>query len=358
MHPRYLALALAASTLLAPAKPVATDNHTLTAVPGITVGHVTLAERPTGCTVILASPAAVAGVDVRGAAPGTRETDLLSPINTVDRVNAIVLAGGSAFGLDAASGTVRWLDEHGIGFETPAARVPIVPSAILFDLGIGDPKVRPTADCGYRAAAAASAAPVPEGSVGAGAGATVGKMRGLARAMKGGIGSAAIVMPNGLIVAALVARQCVRRHRRPGDRRRRRGRAHRRRARPRRRTTAPARVRLPRRRGAAENTTLAVIATNARLTKPQAVKLAQMAHDGFARAIWPVHTPADGDTVFALATASRTGARRPAAWSARSPPTPRQRRFSARSAPPLPLRGSPRRKTSDAEVHRTGVASR
>ena len=305
VHPRYLALALAASTLLAPAKPVATDNHTLTAVPGITVGHVTLAERPTGCTVILASPAAVAGVDVRGAAPGTRETDLLSPVNTVDRVNAIVLAGGSAFGLDAASGTVRWLDEHGIGFETPAARVPIVPSAILFDLGIGDPKVRTTADCGYRASAAASAAPVPEGSVGAGAGAAVGKMRGLGRAMKGGIGSAAIVMPDGLIVAALVALNAygdvvdpatgaVVAGVRTND-----GRA-----------LADARRLLrespPAPPGAAENTTLAVIATNARFTKPQAVKLAQMAHDGFARAIWPVHTPADGDTVFALATASRT----------------------------------------------------
>ena len=296
---------LLASGLLPGATPGATDNRTLTAVPGITVGHVTLAERPTGCTVILATPAAIAGVDVRGAAPGTRETDLLSPINTIDRVNAIVLAGGSAFGLDAASGTVRWLDERGAGYETSVARVPLVPSAILFDLGVGDPKIRPTADCGYRAAAAASAEPVTEGSVGAGSGATVGKMRGLSHAMKGGVGTAAVALPTGLIVAALVAVNAY------GDVidpatgvvvagvRTEDG-----------RSLADARRLLrdsrPAPPPAAENTTLAVIATNARLTKPQAAKLAQMAHDGFARAISPVHTPADGDTVFALATAGRT----------------------------------------------------
>ena len=241
----------------------------------------------------------------RGAAPGTRETDLLSPINTVDRVNAIVLAGGSAFGLDAASGTVRWLDERGAGYQTSAARVPIVPSAILFDLGIGDPKIRPTADCGYRARPPRAVRPVTEGSVGAGAGATVGKMRGLSRAMRGGIGSAAMTLPNGLIVAALVAVNAY------GDVidpatgavvagvRTEDGRA-----------LADARRLLrdapPAAPGVAENTTLAVVATNARLTKPQAVRLAQMAHDGFARAISPAHTPSDGDTVFALATAART----------------------------------------------------
>jgi L-aminopeptidase/D-esterase-like protein len=285
---------------------MALENQTLTAVPGITVGHVTLTERPTGCTVVLAAPAAVGGVDVRGAAPGTRETDLLSPINTVERVNAVVLAGGSAFGLDAASGVVRWLDERGVGFQTSVARVPIVPSAILFDLAVGDAKIRPTADCGYRAAAIASAAPVAEGSVGAGAGATVGKMRGLERAMKGGIGSAAIVLPSGLVVAALVAVNAygdvidpatgsVAAGVRTEDGR----------------SLADAR-RLMRQSPSvtsrsAENTTLAVVATNARLTKPEAVKLAQMAHDGFARAIWPVHTPADGDTVFTLATGARQG---------------------------------------------------
>src|SRR5512136_2849731 len=158
----------------------------LTAVEGVKVGHETLTARPTGCTVVLVERGAVAGVDVRGSAPGTRETDLLNPVNTVEQVHAIVLSGGSAFGLDAASGVMRLLEERGIGFETGAGRVPIVPAAVLFDLNVGnDPKIRPGADCGYRAAAAASAGPVAEGSVGAGAGATVGKLAGRERAMKG-----------------------------------------------------------------------------------------------------------------------------------------------------------------------------
>jgi L-aminopeptidase/D-esterase-like protein len=276
-------------------------NQTLTAVDGIKVGHVTLTERPTGCTVILTEGGVVAGVDVRGAAPGTRETELLSPLNTVDRVHAIVLSGGSAFGLDAASGTVRWLEERGIGFDAGVARVPIVPSAILFDLGMGDARVRPDAQCGYRAAAGASPDPVAEGSVGAGAGATVGKMRGREHAVKGGIGSAAIRMPNGLVVAALVAVNAfgdvvdpasgaVVAGARADDGR----------------SFADARRLLregtltPSRSG--ENTTLGVIATNARLSKAEATKVAGMAHDGFARAITPVHTPVDGDTIFTLAT--------------------------------------------------------
>jgi L-aminopeptidase/D-esterase-like protein len=280
------------------------DNSTLTAVPGIKVGHVTLDERPTGCTVVLAEAGAVGGVDVRGSAPGTRETDLLSPLNTVDRVHAVVLSGGSAFGLDAASGAVRWLEERGIGFPTRAARVPIVPAAILYDLGLGDARIRPTADCGYRAAAAASGTAVPEGSVGAGAGATVGKMRGPEHAMRGGIGSAAIRLPGGLIVAALVAVNAF------GDvvdpatgrivagARNDDG-----------RTLADARRLLRQEPGRTfapgANTTLAVVATNARLSKAEAAKVASMAHDGFARAIVPVHTPVDGDTIFALATGAR-----------------------------------------------------
>src|SRR4051794_35411548 len=155
-------------------------NATLTAVDGIKVGHHTLSERPTGCTVILVDgPGATGGVSQRGGAPGTRETDLLHPLNMVDQVNAVVLAGGSAFGLDAATGTVRWLEEHNIGFDVRIAKVPIVPAAILFDLPVGgNPKIHPTADCGYQATAAASNAPVAEGSVGAGAGATVGKLGG------------------------------------------------------------------------------------------------------------------------------------------------------------------------------------
>jgi L-aminopeptidase/D-esterase-like protein len=256
--------------------------------------------------VILAESGAVAGVDVRGSAPGTRETDLLNPINMVQQVHAIVLTGGSAFGLDSATGVMRYLEERNIGFDTRVAKVPIVPAAVLFDLGVGDAKIRPTADCGYKAAAAASTAPVVEGDVGAGAGATVGKIGGGGRPMKAGIGSAAIVLPDGLVVAALVAVNAagdvidpstgkvvagaraedgqslvdIRRVIRSGALRLR-----------------PAR--------AGENTTIGVVATNAKLTKVQATKMAQMAHDGFARAISPVHTMGDGDTVFALATGTQ-----------------------------------------------------
>src|SRR5262245_18058068 len=173
----------------------------LTRVSGIKVGHFTLTERPTGCTVILTEEGAVAGADVRGGAPGTREIDLLSPFAMVEKVHAIVLSGGSAFGLDAASGAMRYLEERGIGFDVTVAKVPIVPAAILFDLGVGGrPDVRPGADCGYQAAKAASDGPISEGSVGAGAGATVGKLAGRERSMKGGIGTASIELPNGLVV--------------------------------------------------------------------------------------------------------------------------------------------------------------
>jgi L-aminopeptidase/D-esterase-like protein len=188
--------------------PAADTNLTLTAVPGIRVGHDTLTGRPTGCTVILTGSGVVAGVDVRGAAPGTRETDLLNPVSSVQLVHAIVLAGGSAFGLDVASGVMRYLDEQNIGLKVAGSgiNVPIVPAAILIDLQVGgNPKIRPTAECGYRAAHAATTAAVAEGNVGAGAGATIGKSAGFGRAMKGGLGSAAIVMSDGLIVSAIVA---------------------------------------------------------------------------------------------------------------------------------------------------------
>ena len=274
----------------------------LTAVDGIKVGHHTLTERPTGCTVVLTEAGAVAGVDVRGGAPGTRETALLDPAKSVQEVHGIVLSGGSAFGLDAASGVMRYLAERDIGYDTRVAKVPIVPAAILFDLGIGDdPTIRPTADCGYRAAEAATSDPVPEGNVGAGAGATVGKMGGPGRAMKGGIGSASISMPSGLVVSALVAVNAV------GDvidpatgqvvagARGEDG-----------RTFADARLLLragrSNRSRPGENTTIGVVATNASLTQAQATVMAQMAHDGFARAISPSHTPNDGDAIFALAT--------------------------------------------------------
>src|SRR5687767_8349545 len=198
---------LAAAAL---AQSPAVRSKGLTEIEGLKVGHHTLTERPTGCTVVLVDGEGVpGGISQRGAAPGTRETDLLHPLNLVDKVNAIVLAGGSAFGLDAAQGVVRYLEEKNVGFSTAAGVVPIVPAAILFDLGFGgDAKIRPDADCGYRAAEAASEAPVQEGNVGAGTGATVGKSGGRVEGggpMKAGVGSAAIRMPNGLVVAAIVA---------------------------------------------------------------------------------------------------------------------------------------------------------
>jgi L-aminopeptidase/D-esterase-like protein len=287
-------------------------NRGLTDVEGLRVGHYTLSERPTGCTVVLVDgEGAPGGVAQRGGAPGTRETDLLSPLNLVDKVNAIVLSGGSAYGLDAAQGVVRYLEERKIGWKVGAAGVvPIVPAAILFDLGLGDdPTIRPTADCGYWAAQAASEAAVAEGNVGAGAGATVGKTGGRGRSMKSGIGSASITLPNGLTVAALVAVNAV------GD------------------VIDPATGQVvagvrsadgasladarkllrdgsllpdaaPR---AGENTTIAVVATNARLTKTEVNRVALMADDGLARALSPSHTIGDGDTVFALATGRWSG---------------------------------------------------
>lgn len=281
------------------------SNSTLTAVPGIKVGHDTLTERPTGCTVILAEAGATAGVDVRGAAPATRETDVLNPVNLVQIVHAVVLSGGSAFGLDSASGAMRYLEQKKIGFAFGRAFVPIVPAAALFDLTVGDGTIRPDADCGYRAAMTASAGPVREGSVGAGAGATVGKTAGAGRAMKGGVGSAAITLPDGLIVSALVAVNAAGDVIDPatgqivaGARTADGG------------SFADARKLL--RSGAikfqaGQNTTLGVVATNARLTKTEVTRVAQMAHDGFARAIAPSHTPVDGDAIFALATGARTG---------------------------------------------------
>lgn len=276
-------------------------------VPGVRVGHHTLSERPTGCTVVLFDGGAVAGVDVRGSAPGTRETDLLDPVNTVQRVNAIVLSGGSAFGLSVADGVMSFLEERGIGFPVGPVRVPIVPQATLFDLFIGDdPSVRPTAECGYQAAEAATNGPVAEGNVGAGAGATVGKLAGMERAMKGGFGSASVTLPNGLVVGAVVAVNAI------GD------------------IVDPATgdvvagVRTSDGESLADarellrsgellqkqpgsNTTIGVVATNATLTKAQATKIAQMAHDGLARTIYPVHTPRDGDVIFAAGTGRLEG---------------------------------------------------
>jgi L-aminopeptidase/D-esterase-like protein len=307
MHHRMWLVPVLSLLLVGCVRSADAQNKTLTAVDGIRVGHHTLSERPTGCTVILADGGAVGGVSQRGGSPGSRETDLLHPLNSVDTVNAVVLAGGSAFGLDAASGAVRWLDEHNIGYDTRIAKVPIVPAAILFDLTVGgNPKIRPTADCGYQAADTASTDPVREGSLGAGAGATVGKLRGAAGIVKSGLGSASIRMPNGLVVGAIVAVNAV------GD------------------IVDPSTGRivagvrseagsfldarkllrsgqLLERPRAGENTTIGLVATNAKLTKDQANRMALMADDGLARAIVPSHTPGDGDTVFALATGRWTG---------------------------------------------------
>ena len=285
------------------------NNNTLTAVAGLQVGHFTDTRRPTGCTVVLTPQGAVAGVDVRGAAPGTRETDLLSPSNTVQAVHAIVLSGGSAYGLDAASGVMRWLEEHGHGLAVGPARVPIVPAAVIFDLWVDDfehnphtPRIRPDAQAGYQACGVANHAPVPQGNVGAGAGATVGKMNGPECAMKGGVGSASLCV-NGVTVAALVVCNAVGDVLDPNTGKLLAGA----------RVSAQSRGLLDIRQAqlnghtaaglqTGSNTTIGVVATDAVLTKAQAQRLAQVAHDGLARSIRPVHTPMDGDTLFALAT--------------------------------------------------------
>ncbi len=278
------------------------ERGSITEVAGIKVGHFTDSRRPTGCTVILCEEGAVGGVDVRGSAPGTRETDLLDPLNLLQQVHAVVLSGGSSFGLDTATGVVRWLEERGIGFPTGAAKIPIVPAAILYDLGVGDPKIRPDAEAGYKACQAASANAPAEGNVGAGAGATVGKLFGMKRAMKGGVGAASIKLPTGLTVGAIVAvnavgdiidpatGKIVAGARTPDGKKLQDGMAALARG-----ETIPPLL-------GGTNTTIGVVATDAKLDKAQANKVAQMAHDGLARAINPSHTMYDGDTIFALAT--------------------------------------------------------
>jgi L-aminopeptidase/D-esterase-like protein len=286
----------------------------ITDVSGIEVGHAQDESALTGCTVLICRKGAVAGVDVRGSAPGTRETDLLNPINLVEKVHGILLAGGSAFGLDAAGGVMHYLDEQKIGFNTGVARVPIVPAAILFDLAIGNKNIRPTAEMGYKACLAASNGPCQEGNVGAGTGASVGKMFGLTLAMKSGLGSASIHI-GGLVVGAIVAVNAfgdvidpengeIVAGLRSGK-------------------VGPLRVgnknyfadtlaMIKKPVGRAllgfatrTNTVIGAVATNAGLTKAEATKVAQMAHDGLARAVRPAHTMLDGDTLFALSTGNK-----------------------------------------------------
>ena len=273
----------------------------ITDVAGIEVGQFTDTRRPTGCSVVIARDGAVAGVDVRGAAPGTRETDLLEPTHLVDRVHAIVLAGGSAWGLEAATGAVRWLEEQGVGFDVGVGRLPLVPAAVLFDLMVGDATVRPDAPAGYRACELASTNAPAEGNVGAGTGACVGKVFGMQRAMKCGIGTASVTV-GGVTVGALIACNAVGDVIDPGTgkviagARTRSGKALIDSRRALLRGEAPASVL------AGSNTTIGVIATDATITKAQATRLATMAHDGLARTINPVHTMSDGDTLFVLGT--------------------------------------------------------
>jgi L-aminopeptidase/D-esterase-like protein len=282
-------------------------NNAITDIDGILVGHYTDAENKTGCTVILCPPdGAVGGVDVRGPAPATRETDLLRPGHLVERVNAVLLTGGSAFGLDAASGVMRWLEEKNIGYDTGVARVPIVPAAAIFDLAVGSARVRPNADAGYRACVAATRGAVAEGRVGAGTGATVGHLLGPKFTSPGGLSTASQQIGKGVIVAALVVvnafgdvvdprtGEILAGTRKPvvggwlnsGDAIK----------------SGVAQTILAR-----THTTIGVIATNAALTKEQANLVAMMAHDGLARAIRPAHTLYDGDALFVLSAGKQQG---------------------------------------------------
>ena len=274
-------------------------NPTLTAIDGITVGHATDLTARTGCTVILCPAGATAGVDVRGAAPGTRETEALRPGRLVQKAHAVLLTGGSAFGLDAAGGVVQYLEERNIGFPAGSVRVPIVPAAVVFDLGVGDANVRPDKEMGYQACLNATDAPVEIGTIGAGAGATVGKAPGVTSS-PGGVGSACLRLDSGLIVATIVVVNALGNvvHPRTGE------------------ILAGGKengdfVDITERLLDAHlvhgtNTTIGVVATNATLAPAEVHRVAEMAHDGMARAIRPAHTMFDGDTLFALATGSHT----------------------------------------------------
>ena len=270
-----------------------TLKNAITDVRGIEVGQAQDEEGLTGCTVLLCRQGAVAGVDVRGSAPGTRETDLLDPVNLVEKVHAVVLTGGSAYGLDAAGGVMRYLEEQNIGYGMGSIIVPIVPAAVLYDLGLGRADIRPDAAMGYRAAASASSAAPVEGNVGAGMGASIGKVRGMEYAMKAGIGTASMDI-HGLIIGAIVAVNAIGDVVDPGSGVKIAG--------LRSGTTLDWMKNSQAQSAVQSNTVIGAIATNARLTKTQATKVAQMAQDGLAQAIRPAHTMFDGDTIFALAT--------------------------------------------------------
>jgi len=288
-------------------------HNLLTDIEGIKVGHAQDMDALTGCTVVLTEKGAVGGVDQRGGAPGTRETDLLRPMHMVDKVHGILLTGGSAYGLDAATGVMKYLEEHGVGFNSGVVRVPIVPAAVLFDLGIGNPSIRPDAVMGYQACQNAVSGEFAQGNVGAGTGASVGKILGMKQAMKSGIGSASLDIGDGVIVSALVAVNAFGDVVDPQNRQIVAG------ARP--MQAGPISIggkdqfantleimksfagrTIMSFASAASNTVIGVIATNADFNKEEANKLAQMAHNGLALSIRPAHTMFDGDTIFALAT--------------------------------------------------------
>lgn len=293
------------------------ENKTITAIPGLRVGHYTDAENLRGCTVIRFTKEGVtAAVDVRGSAPGTRETDLLDPVNLVNKVHAIVLSGGSAYGLDSASGVMECLEKKAIGFPVgQGIVVPIVPAAVLFDLHIGNPRVRPSAKWGFQACEQADDSPVQMGNVGAGTGATVGKLLGMDRAMKSGLGSAVIHLTDEISVGALVAVNAVGDVINPdkgkiiaGIRGDEKG-----------SFQSSVNVLLNQRAGnllSGTNTTIGVVATTVAFSKTQLKKIAQMAHDGMARAINPVHTMYDGDTIFAVSIPLQQGVPQPASADA------------------------------------------
>lgn len=279
------------------------DN--ITDVPGVKVGHAENKDAITGCTVLLVENGAVCGVDVRGSAPGTRETDALDPINAIDRVHGICLAGGSAFGLDAATGVMHYLEEKGVGVDAGVTKIPIVPSAVLFDLFIGDAHERPTAKMGYEAAENAKVGAFANGNIGAGYGATVGKMAGPQFCMKGGVGSASTAGKDDLVVGAIVAVNAVGDVKDPDTREILAG--------ARNLETASwidscaylaeyTQSQAP----AGTNTTIGVIAVNAQLTKAEAKKIAQLTQNALARTIYPVHTTLDGDTIFVLGTGDKS----------------------------------------------------
>ena len=268
-------------------------------VKGIKVGQVQDTEGLTGCTVIICEEGATCGVDVRGSAPGTRETDLLDPINMIQKVHAVVLSGGSAFGLESTCGVSKYLEEHNIGFDVGVAKVPIVVGAVLFDLIVGDPKCRPNIDMGYKACEVATDKELRQGNYGAGCGATVGKIRGPEYCMKGGIGSYSIKLENGLVVSALVAVNAFGDVYEDGkliagvlDDSKKKNLS----------TYDILKEGFSKGGFSIDNTTIGVVVTNAKLDKAGCKKVSQVAHNGYAKSIFPIHTPHDGDTIFTMAT--------------------------------------------------------